>query len=96
MADTITVAELQHDARRVLNRIQRQGKELVVTQRGRQRAVLVSVRTLERSRWEIEQLRMLALVEAGRRAVAEGRTQSSQQVRQAFKRLWAGARRAER
>ena len=93
MADSITVAELQHDARRVLDRLQRQGKALVVTQRGRGRAVLVSVETHKRLHQDLERLRVLALVEAGRRAVAEGRTRSSQEVRQAFERHWGKARR---
>lgn len=88
MADSITVAELQHGARRVLDRLQRTGDALVVTQRGRSRAVLVPVETHERQRQEIERLRVLALVEAGRRAVAEGRTRSASEVRRAFERRW--------
>lgn len=88
MADSITVAELQHGARQVLDRLQRTGEPLVVTQRGRSRAVLVPVETHERQRQEIERLRVLALVEAGRRAVAEGRTRSTAEVRRAFERRW--------
>ena len=88
MADSITVAELQHDARRVLERLQRSGKALLVTQRGRGRAVLVSLDTHTRQHQEIERLRVLALVEAGRRAVAEGRTRSTPEVRRAFQRRW--------
>ena len=93
MRNSITVAQLQHDARRVLDRLQREGDGLLVTQRGRGRAVLVSVEAHERLRQEIEQLRVLALIEAGRRAVVEGRTRTTREVRQAFERRWRKARR---
>ncbi len=96
MADSITVAELQHDARRILERLQRKGEALVVTQRGRGRAVLVSLETHERLRQETEQLRVLALVEAGRHAIAEGRTRSTQEVRRAFALRWKKPRRGRR
>lgn len=88
MADSISVAELQHDARRILERLERKGKPLIVTQRGRPRAFLVSVETHERLRQEAERLRVVALVEAGRRAVAEGRTRSTEEVRHAFAEHW--------
>ena len=96
MVDSITVAELQHDARRILERLQRKGEALVVTQQGRGRAVLVSLETHERLRQETEQLRVLALVEAGRRAIAEGRTQSTEEVRRTFARRWKKPRRGRR
>ncbi|MDA2914177.1 type II toxin-antitoxin system Phd/YefM family antitoxin [Acidobacteriia bacterium AH_259_A11_L15] len=96
MAETITVAELQHDARRILERIDREGKPLLVTQRGRGRAILLGLEAHERQRQEMERLRVVALVEAGRRAVAEGRTRSMEEVRQAFKRRWKKPRRARR
>ncbi len=94
--DSITVAELQHEARRILERLEREGGPLLVTQRGRARAVLLSLEQHEQLQHDIEQLRILALVEAGRRAVAEGRTRSRQQVRRAFERRWAKLRRGGR
>lgn len=96
MADSITVAELQHDARRILERLQRKNEALLVTQRGRGRAVLVSLETHERLRQETEELRVLALVEAGRRAVAEGRTRSTEEVRRAFVDRWKKGTRRRR
>lgn len=94
--DSITVAELQHEARRILERLEREGGPLLITQRGRERAVLVSLEQHEQLQQETEQLRILTLVEAGRRAVAEGRTRSSQQVRRAFERRWKRSRRGGR
>lgn len=96
MAESVTVAELQHDARRILDRLQRKGEPLLVTQRGRGRAFLVSLETHERLRQEAERLRVLVLVEAGRRAVAEGRTRSSEEVRRAFEDRWKKRRRGRR
>ena len=96
MAGSITVAELQHDARRVLHRLQRTGQPLVVTQRGRSRAILVPVETYERQQQETERLRVLALVEAGRRAVAEGRTRSTREIRRTFRHRWEKQRRERR
>lgn len=94
--ESITVAELQHEARRILERLEQEGGPLLVTQRGRDRAVLLSLEKHEQLQHETEQLRILALVEAGRRAVAEGRTRSSQQVRRAFERRWKSPRRGGR
>ncbi|MDA2914174.1 type II toxin-antitoxin system Phd/YefM family antitoxin [Acidobacteriia bacterium AH_259_A11_L15] len=96
MAETITVAELQHDARRVLERIEREGEPLLVTQRGRGRAILVGLDAHERQQQEIERLRVLALVEAGRCAVAKGRTRWMAEVRQSFEQRWKKPRRAQR
>ena len=93
---SITTAELQHEARRILEQLEREGGPLLVTQRGRKRAVLLSLEQHERLLHETEQLRILALVEAGRRAVAEGWTRSTQQVRRAFERRWAKSRRGGR
>lgn len=96
MADTVTVADPQHHARRILERLDREGKALLVTQRGRGRAVLLGLDAHERQQQELERLRVLALVEAGHRGVAEGRTHSMEEVRRSFAQRWKKLRRSPR
>ena len=56
----IPVTDLRHDAAAVLKRLQSSHQPLVITQRGRAAAVLVSIEDYDRSQHERELLRLLA------------------------------------
>ncbi len=59
----IPVSELRQEAAAVLDGIRTEGGPVVITQRGRAAAVLVSVDQYERGEHELELLRALALGE---------------------------------
>jgi prevent-host-death family protein len=63
------VSDLRDSAAGVLRRVQRSRAPLVVTQRGRAAAVLLSVREYERAEYERQILRALA---RGEQEIAEG------------------------
>jgi prevent-host-death family protein len=73
MPEIIPVTDLRQDAAGVLRRLQSSQDPLVVTQRGRAAAVLLSVAAYERSRRERELLRLLAL---GEKEIGSGRGHS--------------------
>jgi len=58
--EIIPVTDLRQDAAAVLKRIRSSKQPLIVTQRGRAAAVLLSVEAYERSEQERQLLRMLA------------------------------------
>jgi prevent-host-death family protein len=58
--EIIPVTDLRQDAAAVLKRIRSRKQPLIVTQRGRAAAVLLSVEAYERSEQERQLLRMLA------------------------------------
>jgi len=58
--EIIPVTDLRQDAAGVLKRIRSRKQPLIVTQRGRAAAVLLSVEAYERSEQERQLLRMLA------------------------------------
>jgi prevent-host-death family protein len=58
--EIIPVTDLRQDAAGVLKRIRARKQPLIVTQRGRAAAVLLSVEAYERSEQERQLLRMLA------------------------------------
>ena len=66
----VPVTDLRQDAAAVLKRLQSSPEPLVVTQRGRAAAVLISLEAYERSQQERELLRLLA---QGEREIAEGK-----------------------
>ena len=68
-ADTIQVADLAHDTNAVLRRVHSSKRPLVITQRGRSTAVLLSMTTYEKAEHERELLRLLA---RGEKEIAEG------------------------
>jgi prevent-host-death family protein len=63
------VSDLRQDAAAVLKKLQESTEPLVITQRGRARAVLLNVDAYERSQRERELLRLLAL---GEKEIAKG------------------------
>ena len=67
---TISLSDLQQDASETFNRVRKSKRPVVVTQRGKPAAVLLSVNAYERSQQEREILKLLAL---GEREIATGR-----------------------
>ena len=67
---TIRLSDLQQDASETFNRVRKSKRPVVVTQRGKPAAVLLSVNAYERSQQEREILKLLAL---GEREIAAGR-----------------------
>ena len=57
--ETIPVEDLRQDTAAVLNRLQSSAQPLVITQRGRSAAVMLSVAAYERAERERELLRLL-------------------------------------
>jgi len=68
--EIIPVSDLRRDAAAVLERLRKGRRPLVVTQRGRAAAILVSVEEYERSERERELLLLLA---QGEREIAAGK-----------------------
>jgi prevent-host-death family protein len=68
-ADSIPVADLAHDTNAVLRRVRSSKRPLVITQRGRRTAVLLSMTTYEKAEHERALLRLLA---RGEKEIAEG------------------------
>lgn len=68
--DIVPVTDLRQDAAAVLERVRRSPQPVVITQRGRAAAVMVSPESYERSEQERQILRLLAL---GEREIAKGK-----------------------
>jgi len=68
-ADSIQAAELAHDTNAVLRRVRSSKRPLVITQRGRSTAVLLSITAYDKAEHERELLRLLA---RGEKEIAEG------------------------
>ena len=68
--DIVPVTDLRQDAAAVLARVKRSAHPVVITQRGRAAAVMVSAEVYERSENERQILRLLA---RGEREIAKGR-----------------------
>jgi len=68
--EIVPVSDLRRDAAAVLERLRKERRPLVVTQRGRAAAVLVSIEEYERSERERELLHLLA---QGEREIAAGK-----------------------
>ena len=60
LVDIIPVSDLRQDAAKVLKRVRDSHEPLVITQRGRAAAVMLSVEAYERSERDKELLRLLA------------------------------------
>ena len=73
----VPVTDLRQDAAAVLKRLKASREPLIITQRGRAAAVLISLEAYERSRQEQELLRQLA---RGEREIALGRGHSLESV----------------
>ena len=75
----VPVTDLRQDAAAVLKRLQSSSEPLVITQRGRAAAVLLSLDAYERSQHERELLRLLA---RGEQEITEGKGYSLDKVLQ--------------
>ena len=73
----IPVTDLRQDAAAVLKRLRSGKQPLIVTQRGRAMAVIISIEAYERSEHERELLRLLA---RGEREIAVGKGYSLDSV----------------
>ena len=60
LLNIIPVSELRQDAAKVLKKLQNNKEPLIITQRGRAAAVMISVDAYEKSEHEKELLRLLA------------------------------------
>ena len=56
----VPITDLRQDATAIVKRVTKSREPLIITQRGRAAAVMVSVEDYERSRQELEVLRLLA------------------------------------
>ena len=68
--DIIPITDLRHDAAAALKRVKLSRQPIVITQRGRAAAVLLSMEAYERSEHERQLLRLIA---RGEREIAAGR-----------------------
>jgi prevent-host-death family protein len=68
-ADSIQAADLARDTNAVLRRVRSSKRPLVITQRGRSMAVLLSITAYDKAEHERELLRLLA---RGEKEIAEG------------------------
>jgi prevent-host-death family protein len=69
-SDTISVSDLRHDAAAALKRVRTSKQPIVITQRGRAAAVMLSVKAYEQAEHERKILRLLA---RGEREIAEAK-----------------------
>lgn len=82
----IPISDLRDDAANILGRVQKTHEPVVITQRGRAAAVMVSVEEYERSAHEREVLRLLA---QGEREVATGKGYDLEDVLKEAERILA-------
>ncbi len=68
--DIIPITDLRQDATSVVKRVTASREPLVITQRGRAAAVIVSMEAYEHSQHELELLRLLA---RGEKEIEEGK-----------------------
>ena len=68
--DIMPITDLRQDAAAALKRVRASKKPLVITQRGRAAAVMLSIEAYERSEHERQILRLLA---TGEREIARGK-----------------------
>ena len=67
---TVALSDLEHDASATLKRVRKSKRPLIVTERGKAAAVLLSLDVYEKSRQEREILKLLA---KGEREIAAGK-----------------------
>ena len=73
----VPITDLRHDAASVLKRLQSSRQPLVITQRGRAAAVLVSVEDFDKFQHEKELLLLLA---KGEQEISQGKGHSLEEV----------------
>lgn len=66
----VPISDLRQDAAKVLKRVRESREPLIITQRGRAAAVMISMESYERSERDKELLRLLA---RGEREIAAGK-----------------------
>ena len=71
LPDIVPITELRQDSAKLLKRARESNEPIVITQRGRAAAVLLSVDSFERRERERELLRLFA---RGERDIREGKT----------------------
>ena len=69
LPNLVPISDLRQDAAKVLKRVRESREPLIITQRGRAAAVMLSVESFERSERDKELLRLLAM---GEREIAVG------------------------
>ncbi len=82
----VPVSDLRQDAAKIMQRVQSSREPVVITQRGRAAAVIISVESYERSEHEREILRLLA---KGERDIESGEGYDLDEVLQEADRLLA-------
>ncbi|MBK8229500.1 MAG: type II toxin-antitoxin system Phd/YefM family antitoxin [Candidatus Eisenbacteria bacterium] len=85
--EIIPVTDLRQDAAAVIRRVQGSKEPMVITQRGRAAAVLLSFESYEESRQEMEMLRALA---RGEQEIIEGKGHGLESVFRDADRLLRG------
>ncbi len=75
--DIIPITDLRQDAAAVLERVRKRKLPLIITQRGRAAAVMLSVEAYEQAEYERDILRILA---RGEKEIAAGKGYSLNQV----------------
>lgn len=86
MPEIIPVSDLRRDAARALKRAKASRQAVIITQRGRAAAVILSLEAYERAEHERQMLRLLA---RGEREIAKGGGASLQEVFREADRLLA-------
>jgi prevent-host-death family protein len=80
----IPITDLQRQSRRIVGGLSKKGEPVIITQRGRAAAVLLSAdrySQIEEDLSRLDELEMLNLLERGMADFDEGRTLSSKEVR---------------
>lgn len=70
LPEIVPITDLRQDAAAVLERVRRSGQPVVITQRGRAAAIMVTPESFERSENERQILKLLA---RGEREIAKGK-----------------------
>jgi prevent-host-death family protein len=70
LPEIVPITDLRQDAAAVLERVRRSGQPVVITQRGRAAAIMVTPESFERSENERQVLKLLA---RGEREIAKGK-----------------------
>jgi prevent-host-death family protein len=84
MKNIIPVTDLQRRAANVLSEVNETGEPVVITQRGRASAVLISARRyseIEEDLALLDDLELLQMLEEAKQAVANGDTISNEEVK---------------
>ncbi len=70
LPNIVPITDLRRDATSIVNQLSKSQEPVIITQRGRAAAVMISTEAYERSQHELEILRLLA---RGEREIEEGK-----------------------